>query len=107
MHTVYGRAVISASSLGNNEIVAAIAGASIVVIGYCIVCTTAVTVKFKSGTGGSDLSGAMPCGANGGLITPQWPDGHFATTAGESLNLVLGGAVQVSGYLYYQYKTAE
>ncbi len=104
MRTEYDRAVISVSSSGNNEIVAAIPGVSIVVVGYCIICASAVTVKFKSGTAGSDLTGAMPCGANGGLITPQWSGGHFDTGIGESVNLVLGGAVQVSGYILYKYK---
>jgi hypothetical protein len=94
-------AAISASSSGNNTIVAAVTGKKIRVLAYTLVCTTAVTAKFKTATGGADLTGAMPFGANGGASAPYCPVGHFETVSGDLLNLVLGSAVAVAGHVIY------
>ena len=97
----YLYASISASSSGNNTLKAAVAAKKIRVYAYVIVATTAVTAKFQSAAGGTDLTGAMPLGANGGVAAPFNPAGWFETVAGELLNLSLGGAVQVSGHFVY------
>lgn len=96
---------ISASSSGNNTILAA-AGANqkIVVLSYVLVAATAVAVKFQSGAGGTDLCGAMTIGGasdSGGIVVPFSPQGHFKTAANTLLNLNLSGAIQVSGHLTY------
>lgn len=93
-------AAISASSSGNNTIVAAVPGKKIRVLSYVLVGTTAVTAKFQSGAGGTDLTGAMPIGANG-VVSAGPDEGHFETAAGALLNLNLGSAVAVSGHVTY------
>jgi len=92
---------ISAAGSGNNTLLAAVTGKKIRVLAYTIVTTTAVTVKFQSGAGGADLTGAMPAGANGVISAPFSPLGHFETVASALLNLSLGGAVAVAGHLSY------
>lgn len=92
---------ISASSNGNNTLVAADATKKIRVLAYTLVVTTAVTAKFQSAAGGTDLTGAMPFAANGGVSVPFNPVGHFETAANALLNLSLGSGVQVSGHLVY------
>lgn len=94
-------AAISASSSGNNTLVAAVTAKKIRVLAYTIVTTTAVTVRFQSAAGGTALTGAMPSGATGVLVGNFNPVGHFETVAGELLNLSLGGAVAVAGHLVY------
>lgn len=94
-------ASISAATSGNNTLVAAVTGKKLRVLSLTLVATTAVTVKFQSAAGGTDLTGAMPLGANGVLPMARNDDGHFETVAGQLLNLVLGGNVQVSGCLTY------
>jgi hypothetical protein len=94
------RAAISGSST-NNTIVAAVTGKKIRVLQFCVVVTTAVTVKFQSSTS-TDLTGAMPFAANGGVSPSYCPVGHFETVAGELLNMALGSGVQTSGWVLYQ-----
>jgi hypothetical protein len=91
-------AVISCSST-TNTIVAAVAGEQVRVLSYVLVVTTAVTAKWRSGAS-TDLTGAMPFGANGGAA-PYNPAGHFITAAGEALTLILGSGVTVGGHLTY------
>ena len=95
------RKAISLSATG--ELVAAIAGRRIRVLGYLMVAAGAVTVKFQSAS--TDLTGAMtlatgvPNTAMGGNSLDVIPD--VETAHGEALNLTLSGAVQVSGWLLY------
>jgi len=58
------------------------------------------TVKFQSGAS-TDLTGAMTIKAGGGFTSGYDPTGHFETISGEKLNLVLGTATQVSGWIKY------
>lgn len=94
-------AAISGAASGNNTILGAVTGKKIRVVSMFFVCNAAVTVKFKSAEGGSDLTGAMSFAANGGISLPFNPVGWFETAAGELLNMVLGGAQQVSGGFTY------
>lgn len=94
-------AAISAASSGDNTIVAAVTGKKIRVINYALVATTAVTVAFESGAGGTALTGDMSIGATGGIVAPDADSGWFETAAGALLNMELGGAVQVSGHICY------
>lgn len=95
------RAAISAASAGNNTIVAAVSGKEIVVVQFGIVADAAVTVKFQSAAGGTDVTGAMSFAANGGIAPPYCEVGHFKTASGALLNMVLGGAVGVRGWIVY------
>jgi hypothetical protein len=92
---------ISAASSGANTALAAVTGYKIRVHSYTLVAAGAVTAKFKSATGGNDLTGAMSLITGTPLVVPFQREGHFETTVSELLNLVLGGAVQVSGHLTY------
>lgn len=94
------RAVISGAST-NNTVVAAVTGKRIRVLCFALICASTVNVKFQSATS-TDLTGAMPFGANGGIAPPFNPCGHFETNVGELLNLNLSSGVQVSGWIDYQ-----
>ncbi len=84
----------------DNTLVAAVTGKKIRVLGIFVVAAGAVTVAFESSTT-STLSGIMSLAANGTLEAHN-PLGLFETVAAELLNMTLGGAVQVSGWLTYQ-----
>lgn len=99
-------AVVSVASSGNNEIVAAVSGRRIRVLGYVIVSSGAVNAKWRSAS--TDLSGAMSMVDGEAIQAPPVPatigyipDGWFMTAPGEALNLNLDGAVQVSGHIIY------
>lgn len=94
-------ASIAASASGSNTLVAAVASKKIRVLAAVLVATAAVTAQFKSAAAGSNLTGAMAVAANGTVTLPFNPEGWFETTAGELLNLVLGGAIAVTGCLTY------
>lgn len=84
------RGFTAASSLGATQLVAAQPGLSIRVLSMAVVTTLANAVKFQSGT--TDISAAMPLGANGGIVLPFNEHGWFQTNAGEALNVNLGTA---------------
>lgn len=99
--SAYKRKVIDHAVSGDNEIIAAVAGAKLRVLNFALVAAGAVTARFESAAGGTALTGQMQIGANG-LFTPGYdPAGHFETVAGEALNLELGSAVSVDGWLTY------
>jgi hypothetical protein len=95
------RVVVDDALSGDNEIVAAVTGKKIRVLSGCLVATGAVTVRFESGAGGTALTGQMSLAANQDLVLGFDPLGHFETAAGQALNLELGGAVSVDGWLNY------
>lgn len=102
-------AAIDASTSGNNTLVAAISSSQVQatarkirVLAYHFIVDGAVTAKFQSGAGGTDLTGAMSFPANGGIAAPFCAVGHFETATNTLLNLSLGGAVGVRGCLTYQ-----
>jgi len=97
-----GRAQISAASIGDNTVVAAIPGKRIKVIGYALVSTSANTIRWKSGAA-ANLSGAMALAANGGLSSPSDKNTvEFETAVGEALVLNLTGATNVGGHVVYK-----
>jgi hypothetical protein len=92
-------AAISAPNSGNNEVVAAVSGKKIRVLGYVLVASGAVNAKFRSTN--TDKTGLLYLAQNGGVSAPFSPVGHFETAAGEALNLNLSGSVAVGGHLVY------
>lgn len=95
-------ASINVNALGSTNLVAGVPGRQIVVVAFKLVVGAAVSAKFVSNGGTpSDLTGAMPFAANGGVGGAWCPAGHFATAAGEPLALNLSVAAQVSGCLTY------
>jgi hypothetical protein len=94
-------AAISASSSGDNTIVAVVPGKRIRVLSAFLIAATAVTAKFQSGAGGTDLTGAVALADNGGYVLPFNEGGWFQTEVAALLNLSLGGAVSVAGSVSY------
>lgn len=88
------------SGSASADLVALVSGKKIRVLAYTIVVGAAVTIKFQSG-GSTDLTGAMPLAANGGISAPFSPLGHFETAAGAKLNLVLGSSQAFAGHITY------
>ena len=93
-------ASISASTTGDNLLVAVVTGRKIRVLKYTIVASASTAAKFRSSLG-TDLTGAMPLGANSGIGGAFCPVGLFESVAGEGLVLNLSAAVSVSGHLTY------
>ena len=95
------RAVIDHGSIGDNTIIAAVTGKKIRVFDLLLVAAGAVTVRFESGASGTALTGQMSLAANTGFAAGFNPCGHFETASGELLNLELGGAQSVDGWVVY------
>lgn len=91
------RFVITASSSGNNEVVAAVTGAHIRVLSYNYVVNAAVNVAWRSGAS-TVIGGLGYWGGQGvGKVADHNVHGWFQTAAGQALNLNLSGAVAVGG----------
>lgn len=90
---------VSCNANGDNELIAAVAGTVIRVIGFTIISTSAVNGTFYSGAAGTALTGAMPL-ANGLGGTERF-SGHFETVAGQALVLNLSSGIATTGYLTY------
>ena len=94
-------AAVSASSSGDNTLVAAVTGKKIRVLQVFLLAAAAVDVRFEDGAGGTALTGVMSLAANGGFVMPFSEIGWMEGSAATLLNLELGGAVQVSGVIAY------
>ncbi len=103
---------ISAATMGDNTLVAAVTGKIIRVLSYNIVSAGSLTAKFQSAASGTDLTGAMsmvvgvPNTSPPPVFTSAGLQGQFECVVGELLNLNLSAGTQVSGYLTYQLITA-
>ena len=93
-------AVITASSSGQNEIVAAVTGKRIRVVGYNYISSGTVNAAWRSGAT-TVIGGLGYWVANTGKVAPFCPVGWFQTASGEALNLNLSGAVAVGGEVTY------
>jgi hypothetical protein len=94
--------VISVSSIGDNTVVAAVAGRSIRVTSLVLVEAAAVSITFKSGS--TALSGAIPMLANGAIVLDpvferQAP--WLTTALGEAFVINLSVGVACTGWLDY------
>lgn len=95
-------AVVDAASSGDNTIVAAVTGKKIRVLAGSLTMTgTLVTIRWESGAGGTALTGQMQPLAGHTITMPYSPVGHFQTAASTLLNLELGGAQSVDGWIVY------
>jgi hypothetical protein len=91
-------AVINESTAASNELIAAVTDKKIQVLALSLISAAAVNVTLQSAS--TALSGAMA--AANGITLPFNPAGWVETAKGEALNLLLSGAVQVSGVLVYR-----
>lgn len=94
-------AVISASSSGNNTLVAAVASKKVRVLSLWLTSNGTVNAKFQSGAGGTDISGLAYLVVNTGFVLPYNPVGWFETGSNTLLNLNLSAAIAVGGSLTY------
>src|SRR3989442_7424966 len=94
-------AVINQAAATATLVAAQAAGVKVRVVGLFLVNTTAQTLTFKSGAGGTALTGAMALGALGVLVLPYNPQGYFETAAATLLELAASGSTQVSGALQW------
>jgi hypothetical protein len=90
---------IDGATLGQSELVAAVAGKAYRVLGYVLSGASACTAKFQSAS--TDLTGPMALGTSP-VVAPETSEGWFETAAGEALNLNTNASVQVSGHLTYR-----
>lgn len=94
-------AVITASTSGVNQIVAAVNGKQIRVLSYTLSVSAAVNSKWQSHVSPTDETGLIYAAAAGTTHAGFSPVGHFQTIAGEALDLNLSGNVAVGGSLVY------
>ena len=95
------RAIVDATLLGDNEVVAAVAGQRIRVISLFYFCAGTVTVRFESAAGGAPITGQMEHTAQTGAVLARNVDGWLETAVGAALNLELSAAISVDGCLNY------
>lgn len=93
-------AAFDVSTLGDNEIVAAVSGKRIRVLQWGLAAGGDVDVKWKSGSSTS-ISGTRPLTKYASAGGSPSPWGRFKTGVGEALNLNLTAAVPVGGELAY------
>jgi hypothetical protein len=97
-------AAVAAAGIGDNTLVAAVAGKKIRVHAYELSASAAVNAKFKSGAS-TDLTGLMYAAAAGAFgdaqDRPGDTDGLFETAAGQALVLNLSAAIAVGGWVDY------
>ncbi len=86
---------------GDNTLVAAVSGKKIRVLSLLLIPASAMDVRLEDGAGGDPLTGVMNIGAKAFACMPYNAGGWFETSAGNLLNLELGGAQQTSGCLSY------
>lgn len=94
-------AIIDAATLGDNTLVAAVAGKKIRVLDIVVVSAGTMTIRFESGASGTALTGQMTVAAATGFAPGFSPIGHFETAAGQLLNMELSGATSADGWLRY------
>lgn len=82
-------------------LVAALATGKIRVVSAFLQNTTAQNLTFKSGAGGTALTGAMAIGAGQLLVLPHNPTGWFETAAATLLELATSGSTLVAGAIGY------
>lgn len=97
-------AKITAGAAGDTEVVPAVAGRKIAVMGYVLMSTGDVNAKWNDGV--DDLTGLLYPTTRGGAVAPIAPDHKFwfETAEGRPLNLNLSGSVAVGGHVLYQLK---
>jgi hypothetical protein len=99
-------ALISSAALGDNVVVAGVAGSAIRVIAFTLTYSAAVNVLFKDGAA-TNLTGLLYGLGTAPLpirAAPSGPvaRGHFQTSKGNALVLNLSAAIPVGGWIVYE-----
>ena len=98
------QAAIDFTATGDNTIVAGVAGQTIRVVKMFFIVGAATNVTIKDGTG-TNLTGAMPFAANGGLVLDEARDPWFTTSSGNAFVLNQSGTATIAGRIYYEQST--
>lgn len=93
------RGIINLTATGDLQ--ALVSGKKIRVLSMTFVCSTALTVKFTSGPGPTDLTGPMSFVANGGMPFSESLKGLFETASGAKLSMSITGTGTVAGFYTY------
>lgn len=96
------RVKVDTAAAGQVTVGAAVTGKRVVLVGGMLLAGSAQAITFED-SDGTDLSGPMPFGANGGFSAPPSLVGWLASSSGKGLAINLGSAVQTSGWLLYRY----
>lgn len=94
-------AVVNGALLGDNVLVAAVAGQVIRVYRLILVFAGACTVTIYNGAAGAALTGAMSMSQYGSIVLDFDGEPWFTTTAGLAFVANLSAGVQMSGCVYY------
>jgi hypothetical protein len=86
---------------GQNALVAAVTGKKIRVLSYYVQSDADVDATFVLAGSGTALTNLFKLGVKAPAVEAYNPGGHFETTAGVGLNLLLGAAVAARGHLTY------
>lgn len=93
---------ISKATAASHVIVAGVTSKKILICELVLVAAGTVVATLEDDDA-TDLSGPMTLSAGVPFILQMNAgDGHLTTSTGKGLNLLLGGAVQVSGWLRYR-----
>lgn len=84
------------------DIVAAVTGSRIRVRSIFLVASGACTAIFKSGTGGTALTGTIKLQDSGGFVLPENTGGWMQTAATTALNITLSTPTTVGGCIVYE-----
>jgi hypothetical protein len=97
--STYKSVAFSLSSTGT--VVSSVASKRIKVFSVKMIASAALSVNFRDGAS-TNLEGAQPLAANAGYIESVFPTAYlFATSAGNSLDLVITGGGTASGRVSY------
>lgn len=99
---------VNVSTAESNEIIAALPGKSIRILGLMLLAAGDVTVTLED-EDGTDLIGPMALMANGGFVFPPVADipvvrvrnCYCEVARGKAVHLLLSAAVQVGGAIQY------
>lgn len=95
-------AVVNTSTAASNEIVAAVSGKKLRILGLVLLSAGAVDITIED-EDGTDLIGLLPvAAADSALVLPVCELGYQETPAGKALHMLLSGAVQTGGSVVYQ-----
>jgi hypothetical protein len=101
-------APIDTATIGANQIVAGVPGKIIRVLNYTLLAAGPVTAQFLGGatelTGAMSLIAGIPVSPSQGPMHVTARAALFEAAVGTALNLTLGGAVQVSGHVEYEFR---
>ena len=93
---------LSVSKTATGDLVSAVAGKKIRVLTYTLAASAAFTAAFTSGTGPTNISGAMSIASSGNIRGGFGKDAPaFETASGEKLALTLSGTGTVAGHVTY------